>query len=488
MFEKTLIHPRSWWRFAVVAALALLLPAAAADEATTSELLEEAVFQEETVGDLDAAIEIYQRIADHARARRPLTARALYRLYRCLDRKGEDLQATLVLGRLRNEYPDYEEILAGETEDLPRSLLLEPAPWPEDEVQVLVVRLAAGTELGPLITSAHRSVVDGDEVWRLGVRRFYGSPENQGNTVIEARRSDFTPVRTRFFRHQIGRFEVDYLPGEVVFHTLGEEGGRRDRTLKVGRPVYDSEMLFHLLRRLPLEVGYKTAVPVISILGEMVDLTVEVTSREEVEVAAGTFECFRLEMPLAAQTHYISTGPRRELVQIEAPGLTVQLAETFEQRPDEPFTYRDSELGYAVTVPGRWHVYRFGCPGSNQRVSIQLLDPDADMRLGCVEAVPLAGSSDRDPRSLAQGSIDYNSSRIAGLVVDEKSWNDRQVGARPATTWISYHDQGEASIARHETVVAGETHFLKLTFITTRERFDAQREVFDEIADGLVIR
>ncbi len=484
MLEKTLIHPRAW--LPVAAALVLLAPAVTAQR-TTSELLEEAVYQEETVGDLDAAMEIYQQIADDAEARRPLAARALYRLYRCHQRQGEEILATLVLGRLRKEYPDYEELLAGEAEGLPRSIVLEPVPWPDDEIQVLVVRLATGAEIGPLITSAHPVVVDGDAIWRLGLRRFYGvSPENQSSTVMEMRREDFTPVRSRLNNSQIGRFDLDFLPGEVVVRSYGRSGGSRDRSVKVGQQVYDTEMRFHLLRRLPLRVGYQAVLPSITSLGEVFDLPLEVTSREEVEVPAGTFECFRLEMPLLSQTFFIATGPRRELVKIEAPGLTVGLVETLERRADEPVVYRDPDVDFSVTLPAGWHVYP-PCPASKVPVSVQLIDPEAEVQLACVEAATLP-DGEPTPRSLAQGSIDYNRRGIAGLEVDEESWNQRQVAGHPAISWVSTHDAGKDRIARHETVVAGESRYLKLTFITTRERLDDLRETFDEIAGDLAVR
>ncbi|MCP4549214.1 MAG: hypothetical protein GY835_22400 [bacterium] len=58
-------------------------------------------------------------------------------------------------------------------------------------------------------------------------------------------------------------------------------------------------------------------------------------------------------MPLILQTVYVSTGPRRELVKIEAQGFTIELAETIQRPTEEPFTYRDPHLGFGFRVPAR---------------------------------------------------------------------------------------------------------------------------------------
>ncbi len=483
MFEKTLVHSRAWLLTAAAAAALLQSAAVTAQEASTSELLEEAVYQEETVGDLDAAIDLYQRIADDAAARRPLAARALYRLYRCHERQGNEVQAAVVFARLRKEYPDYEELLGGEDDDLPRSLVLQDVPWLDDEIQVLVARLATGMEIGTLITSVHPAVVDDEEIWRVGLRRFLGL-ENQGNSVVEVRRADFTPIKSRIRHSQLGRLDVDYLPGEVVFHTLGEDGGRRDRTVKEDRQLYDNEMGIHLMRRLPLEVGYKGVLPIVTLFGQVTDLTVEVTSREMIEVPAGTFECFRLDLPLLGQTFFLSTGPRREPVKIEAPGVTFELVATIHRRAEEPFTYRHPELDFSVSSPAGWQLYRHGCFDPRQPDGVQLFDPEGRLR-ACVDAFPLSEDGEHTPRALADWTIDYLGKYLAGLEVREESWDSRPVDGRPATTWITDYVAGDVPMVRRETVVVGEGRGLKITFTTTRATLEELGATFDEIAFGV---
>lgn len=93
--------------------LALLLIAAtpAATE-SLSVLLQKGIYAEETEGDLEAAITIYQGIVDQARQSQPLVAQALYRLSLCHAKKGNDDLAVANLRELIRKYPQESDILA----------------------------------------------------------------------------------------------------------------------------------------------------------------------------------------------------------------------------------------------------------------------------------------------------------------------------------------------------------------------------------------
>jgi hypothetical protein len=111
--------------WAAVAAIAAMAVAAPARGETTSVLLEEGIFKEETAGDLDGAIRVYQRIVDDAQANRKFIAQALYRLGSCLLKKGQDEAAAAALRRLIAQYPEQKALV-----DLARRKV--PAtPFPE---------------------------------------------------------------------------------------------------------------------------------------------------------------------------------------------------------------------------------------------------------------------------------------------------------------------------------------------------------------------
>jgi tetratricopeptide (TPR) repeat protein len=93
----------------VVLTAGALIVSAATKQA--SGLLQEGLFVEEVEGDLDAAIEIYQRIIDEATAGRSDVAQAMYRQGNCYLKKQREQQAKAVFARLVAEYSDQTAVV-----------------------------------------------------------------------------------------------------------------------------------------------------------------------------------------------------------------------------------------------------------------------------------------------------------------------------------------------------------------------------------------
>ena len=83
-----------WSRHCIVVALIAGLAVAITGRAeSVGERLHKGVYQEETVGDLEAAMKIYQEIVADEKANRPHAAQAKYRLGMCHVKKGEKEKA-----------------------------------------------------------------------------------------------------------------------------------------------------------------------------------------------------------------------------------------------------------------------------------------------------------------------------------------------------------------------------------------------------------
>jgi tetratricopeptide (TPR) repeat protein len=75
-----------------------------------SVLLQKGIFAEETEGNLDAAIRIYQQIVAEGEANRSLAAQAQYRLGVCYQKKGHKDQAIAALRQLITAFPNEGEL------------------------------------------------------------------------------------------------------------------------------------------------------------------------------------------------------------------------------------------------------------------------------------------------------------------------------------------------------------------------------------------
>ena len=82
----------------------VLTPSATAAE-SFSVLLQKGIFAEETEGNLDAAIKIYQQITAEAATDRSVVAQAQYRLGVCYQKKGNKEQAINILNDLLKQFP-----------------------------------------------------------------------------------------------------------------------------------------------------------------------------------------------------------------------------------------------------------------------------------------------------------------------------------------------------------------------------------------------
>jgi tetratricopeptide (TPR) repeat protein len=78
---------------------------------SVAELLEKGIYAEETLGDLGAAIKIYQRISSSADAERSLHAQAIYRLGACHLKTGDRDEAARAFQRLLQKYPEHKGLL-----------------------------------------------------------------------------------------------------------------------------------------------------------------------------------------------------------------------------------------------------------------------------------------------------------------------------------------------------------------------------------------
>ncbi len=103
----------------VLAAVFLSLSVVAvADAEPVSVLLERGIYNEETVGDLNAAIAIYQQIIDDEKANRTYAAQAQYRLAACYIKTGRNTQGVAELKKLIANFSDKKAWVAKAQERL----------------------------------------------------------------------------------------------------------------------------------------------------------------------------------------------------------------------------------------------------------------------------------------------------------------------------------------------------------------------------------
>lgn len=94
-------------------------------EEPLSVQLERGIYLEETKGDLDAAIGVYQKILEKAEADRSSAAQAQYRLGMCFLKKGKTGEATKAFEDLIAKYPDEKDLVEKARAQLPPTAIDE---------------------------------------------------------------------------------------------------------------------------------------------------------------------------------------------------------------------------------------------------------------------------------------------------------------------------------------------------------------------------
>lgn len=181
-----------------LAALALACPIALAladqpYQAPSAVLLEKAIFTEETVGDLDAAIDLYKQIIEQAGIDRRHAAQAQYRLAMCYLKKGDKTAAVQHFRAVASAYSDQAELA-----DKARQQLSAIGTFQSQASVILRTTPVAFTNdvdpaLDKLTVTFDRPMMDKSWSWTGGGDTF---PQNAGDIHYDEARTTCTmPVK-----------------------------------------------------------------------------------------------------------------------------------------------------------------------------------------------------------------------------------------------------------------------------------------------------
>jgi hypothetical protein len=448
---------------------------AAAD--SPSELLEKGIYNQDTKGDLDSAITIYQQLITESDVNRSLAAQAQFRLGQCYLKKNRTAEATAAFEKVIHDYPSEKELVAKARELLPGKMTLGPVPWVDGERLQLDIALLAGVDIG---TAEYRADFiqqsSGRKIWRVGCRLLAGS---QSVSSVDADAETFRPISSHWNHSLLGEVWATYRANEVEIKRVGSS---ESSIIQLDGPVFDNEEAVYAIRRLPLQVGYKTTLPIISPLGGsgLLQIGLEVVGKETVEVPAGKFDCFKVHLSLVNQNFWFSADAHRYIVKFEAGPAIAQLTSITQRRPGEAVQFRDDELGISFTAPPDWVIWRARHGQPEGQVLIRTLDPEADtddggMRLFATDS--LSETARQSARAWAEEQL----GKAKNVKVRPESWKEVTIDGRTGVSCVAeYTERGKTHVNFLACVLGSKNseHFV-LTCAT--DKFDALKTQFDSI-------
>jgi hypothetical protein len=458
---------------------------------SASELLEEAVYLEESVGDLEGALAIYDRIIEKSQAERRYVAQALLRKGGCHLERGEEELALGAFRALVEGYPDQPDLVALAREHLPEpaeaeepepaepELLLDPAPWEDGELLRYTLSAPSHGVVGDMTFSMTATRAGGKAAWRIENRFLAPGGEVSKLSWVEAEAETLRPIRA-FLRHsQLGTASIEYVEHErrMMVNRPGEEPEPFEH--RIDGEVFENEQAHQIVRRLPLRVGFEHALVFAGRPGAVATAYIRVQGRESVTVPAGTFDCFRLtiSLPPVEEVHWITADEHRYPVMVDNPEATIKLRE-ITRLARGPRTLRSEKAGFELTVPEGWDAFESAFSFGFPELVFQLFSPE--MRGG---ALLLAEDRDAAPSvgELAEKDVGIYRSRRESYRVREKSWTELSVAGRPAVAFVADLEMGGVPYAEYRVYIEGERRYYWFVFRDRKDPFEDRRDDFEEI-------
>lgn len=469
----------------------LTVSAAMAD--SVSEMLEKGIYTEQTVGDLDKAISIYEKVIAEAKAGHLLAAQAQFQIGQCLLKKGKKAEATAAFEKLVRDFPDAKDLVAKARKHIPAGLPLEPVPWVDGEELQLSLRMATGMEIGTVVYTVQSAEHAGRKVWRVRSHTLVSLARMTGASRVDADWNTFQPIESHFRNSLLGNCLAKYSDNRVDVVVEGPNGTKTTKRIDLSKVVYDNEQAVDVIRRLPLAPGYKT---VLTVLGELgvgeVAIPLEVQAKETVKVPAGQFECFKIHLGLVNQTFWYAADPHRYLVKFSASGVDAVLTAIGQTKPGEPRRYEDRKLGYSLAAPNEWFFAPVTPLGDKHTAVVHLLDPEA-IANGYFFVDQLTGAKTDRPDML-RGWLDAGIDEAAKVKKDFKvradSRTERTIAGLPAASAVADYTEGKRKMVDYYTYVDGSPAGLKFKFEISvpQDRFEELRKSLDAIVESLKVK
>jgi len=449
-----------------------------------SETLEKAIYSEETKGDLDGAMALYQQVIEQAKTSQALAAQAQYHLGVCQYKKRNYSAATAAFEAVVKEYPEQKSLVALAREYLARNSDLLPAPWADGEEERFSVKLAGGLNVGFGALTADSGESNGQKIWRLGLLLSAAGSGEASRVEVDA--NTMKPLHSRWKHSLLGDADASYSSDHADVKLAGKEDVKKT---SFDGLVYDNEEGYHLFRRLPLAPGYKSTVNVLSSLGggAVTPLPVEVTATETVTVPAGTFPCYKLDLNIG-QVFWISTNAPREIVKIEGGGVIIELTGARRRNPADAVIYTDP-AGFSLTAPPGW---LFGTLAQEKtHTSVALLDPELTgtclLDWDSLDTVE-PKSATNSVRALVEKETVDAAKKYKNFQVRANGWQEPTVAGHPAASAIADYLDGEKPKVAYGVTVIIADHAAAFQFLIPAKDFDAFRPKLDAIVDSLKMK
>ncbi len=228
---------------------------------------------------------------------------------------------------------------------------------------------------------------------------------------------------------------------------------------------------------------------VVSSLGSgEVKILLEVPKKETLDVPAGKFECYKLELNIG-QTFWISTDEHRYVVRFAAGGVTADLA-SIGKRPAKPQPLSTGQ--FSLDLPADWHAYSpIGMDNDDDDFKkTYLLDPrgvcSVDVAVGAKDT--LKDEQRASPQAWTESYINDAKRSAKDFKLADAGVHEMELGGRKVTVMVAEYTEMNKPMKVLGTAEFSEKSAATLRFTAPADKFDDFRPQFDAIISSFKLK
>lgn len=492
-------------RFKIVLLLiSLYLTFSVADQQEINRRFQEALFTEESEGDLEKAISTYQSILEEAtkdtaasKELEETITKTEFQLGLCYLKKGDKENAIAQFKKVLdhtysghnehyNKARNYLEELNPEFAEKPMEIAFTRTPWGAYEKCRYKVYSQNGGEIGETIstirTNAGKAQITSSEL--IPVHAYVRHVE------MECTPEKFTPLSclTKIADHWKWKATYD---GSTINYNSDTRGKKSNNTTTYKQQIFDYEQVRHLVRRLPLKVGYHDSTMIFTTTSGMHSKgQLKVVGTENVKTPMGSFNCFKAEVSASlqgdqnyTQTLWISNDDHRYVVQSKSGKLTDKLILVEDEENLSEKVVRDDSLDVTIELPKGYEYYK-SLTTMQFNTMIQIFHPNtmAWSVLASEEKSKTQSNSDYVKNEIKKYNNWYKKYKVRNNSTVEGTING--IPTIQQVVDLKFNS-GNPSITEYRTYFFTEKKVHCLIIRTTKEQLPKHKETFDALIQAV---